>query len=212
MGALERVSWLLLLLANSLALAKVLEPDRQYDTRSSLEAGVPLQQVELPMSGGQALYELKGLKKQQGYEVKISFPGTVPATYHIELVGEEREDTRAGRRRLLDTEKLVFTTDDSGRPLRGAVPVQAAILVTVQPLGLVSWRSLSSASRAAPGGWRPWLCCPSWRSCWPCPTCQSAGSLGKLHTRYLRQTSQGRAAISGGGQAGTSGEGMWEQG
>lgn len=45
--------------------------------RGSLEAGLPLQRVELPMAGGQALYELKGLKKQQGYEVKISFPGTV---------------------------------------------------------------------------------------------------------------------------------------
>lgn len=41
----------------------------------------------------------------------------VPATYKIELVSDNPESGQPGQRRLLDTEKLVFSTDDAGRPL-----------------------------------------------------------------------------------------------
>lgn len=41
----------------------------------------------------------------------------VPATYQVELVSEDGELAWTGRRRLLDTEKLVFSTDELGRPM-----------------------------------------------------------------------------------------------
>lgn len=49
----------------------------RYHIRGVLQVGVPLEHVELPATGGRAQFELQGLKTRQGYEVKISFPGSV---------------------------------------------------------------------------------------------------------------------------------------
>ena len=76
-----------------------------------------------------ALYRLEGLQRGATYEVKISYPGTTPTAFAMEMVlhssgppdsppgpataatergGLRRLGRRPGRRRLLDTEKVIF--------------------------------------------------------------------------------------------------------
>mmetsp|Transcript_30510 Transcript_30510/g.73299 ORF Transcript_30510/g.73299 Transcript_30510/m.73299 type:complete len:197 (+) Transcript_30510:114-704(+) len=60
--------------------------------------------------GQHKLYGLSGLKPSSMYEVKVSYPGTVPVSLHLEFVSPGDEPSTRQGRRLLDTEKLIFET------------------------------------------------------------------------------------------------------
>lgn len=69
------------------------------------------------------LYELVGLQPASQYEVRVSYPATVPSAFDLQF------HTAPSGRRLRNVEKLVFLTDEQGL-VRGA----AQPLVRVTPL------------------------------------------------------------------------------
>ncbi|CAI5961334.1 unnamed protein product [Closterium sp. NIES-65] len=100
------------------------------------------------------MFGLHGLRPSMGYEIKISFPASLPARFHLALMavdpeaatGSDQEgaagawgDLASGlaakSRKMLDTEKVIFRTDKhsnvllQGRPL---VP-SAAVHVWAEP-------------------------------------------------------------------------------
>ncbi|CAI7818201.1 unnamed protein product [Closterium sp. NIES-53] len=100
------------------------------------------------------MFGLHGLRPSMGYEIKISFPASLPARFHLALMAVDPEaatgsaqegpagawgDLASGlaakSRKMLDTEKVIFRTDKhsnvllQGRPL---VP-SAAVHVWAEP-------------------------------------------------------------------------------
>ncbi|CAI5506102.1 unnamed protein product, partial [Closterium sp. Naga37s-1] len=100
------------------------------------------------------VFGLHGLRPSMGYEIKISFPASLPARFHLALMAVDPEaatgsaqegaagawgDLASGlaakSRKMLDTEKVIFRTDKhsnvllQGRPL---VP-SAAVHVWAEP-------------------------------------------------------------------------------
>jgi len=78
------------------------------------------------------VYELKGLQPNQHYEVRISYPGSIPSKFVIAWgsPSSSEDDEPASRlltgRDLLDTEKIMFVTDERGGILSG---VRTSILI-----------------------------------------------------------------------------------
>ncbi|XP_022134867.1 uncharacterized protein LOC111006945 isoform X2 [Momordica charantia] len=84
---------------------------------------------------GSRLYHLQGLKPDTWYEVKISYPGSIPASFSLELKRDLRSPVEKQSRKLLDTEKLIFRTESIN--LQGD-QVDMHILVTVKSEGVVA--------------------------------------------------------------------------
>eukprot|EP01111_Echinosteliopsis_oligospora_P005778 TRINITY_DN1944_c0_g1_i2.p1 TRINITY_DN1944_c0_g1~~TRINITY_DN1944_c0_g1_i2.p1 ORF type:complete len:151 (-),score=34.99 TRINITY_DN1944_c0_g1_i2:27-479(-) len=59
-----------------------------------------------------ALYELHNIRPNSHYEVRISYPATTPTSFDMEFLEPKSEST--GTRDILNTEKIMFTTDSSG--------------------------------------------------------------------------------------------------
>ncbi|XP_028772419.1 uncharacterized protein LOC114729564 [Neltuma alba] len=97
------------------------------DENKILRAGQELWRESLPLNGGSRLYQLQDLKPQTWYEVKISYPASIPASFAIQL---EKEMVLGNNRRLLNTEKLIFKTESNLDKTR--------VLVTVEPEGFVA--------------------------------------------------------------------------
>uniref|UniRef100_A0ACD5X8X6 Uncharacterized protein n=1 Tax=Avena sativa TaxID=4498 RepID=A0ACD5X8X6_AVESA len=107
--------------------------------RSSLEAeearalrvGDELVGETMPLRHGRRLYRLAGLRPPAWYEVKISYPASIPSSFSIRLLNdpEAMEDLGSKNRRLLNTEKIIFKAE-SARPVY--------VLVTVEPEGVVA--------------------------------------------------------------------------
>ncbi|XP_022729653.1 uncharacterized protein LOC111284858 isoform X2 [Durio zibethinus] len=100
-----------------------------------LNVGEELKEETLPLRMGSRVYQLQGLKSLTWYEVKISYPASIPASFSLQLK-KGNSDSRLNRnRRLLNTEKLIFksdsldTIDDQGG---------LYVLVTVEPEGFVA--------------------------------------------------------------------------
>lgn len=68
------------------------------------------------------VYELKGLQPNQHYEVRISYPGSTPSKFVLAWASssstEDVPKLLTGRD-LLDTEKIMFVTDERGGILSG---------------------------------------------------------------------------------------------
>ncbi|GMN28242.1 hypothetical protein TIFTF001_041137 [Ficus carica] len=99
-----------------------------------LNAGEELQRETLPLRMGSRLYQLQGLKSFTWYEVKISYPSCIPASFSLELKRDKSDLTLHMNRRLLNTEKIIFKTvsldfSDQGRMY---------VLVSVEPEGFVA--------------------------------------------------------------------------
>ncbi|CAH9089196.1 unnamed protein product [Cuscuta europaea] len=100
-----------------------------------LNVGDELHKETIPLQSGSRLYHLQGLKSHTWYEVKISYPASIPATFSLQLKrGSSKFESSQGRK-LLNTEKLIFKT--------GSLDLlnnQDAmfILVTVEPEGFVA--------------------------------------------------------------------------
>ncbi|KAG1368802.1 hypothetical protein COCNU_14G012700 [Cocos nucifera] len=73
---------------------------------------------------GQRIYELQGLKKSAWYEVKISYPASIPSRFSIQLETGAPELWLGKTRRLLNTERLIFKPDNR-KPVYAVVTVEA---------------------------------------------------------------------------------------
>ncbi|CAK9158816.1 unnamed protein product [Ilex paraguariensis] len=84
---------------------------------------------------GSQLYQLQGLKSHTWYEVKISYPASIPSSFSIQLKRGNSELGLNRQRKLLNTEKLIFKSDDLDLfTNQGGMYV----LVTVEPEGIVA--------------------------------------------------------------------------
>ncbi|KAH9287827.1 hypothetical protein KI387_031944, partial [Taxus chinensis] len=113
-----------------------IEDNVQQSRAKVLNVGEELIQEVLPLHMGQALYELYGLKASRWYEVKISYPASIPARFSIAIVKDNATIVFNLGRRLLNTEKQIFKADK-------IVPDASAYgknfaLVSVEPAGIVA--------------------------------------------------------------------------
>ncbi|KAL2483977.1 hypothetical protein Fot_45421 [Forsythia ovata] len=103
--------------------------------REVLHVGEELQKEALPLQMGSRFYELKGLKPYTWYEVKISYPASIPSSFSLQLKRGISDLGLNTGRKLLNTEKLIFKTDgiDSLSHQQGL-----HVLVNVEPEGVVA--------------------------------------------------------------------------
>lgn len=109
------------------------EDENIVDTKV-LNVGEELWQETLPLQMGQRLYQLRGLKASMWYEVKISYPASIPTSFSIELKRGKVDLVSNMRRRLLNTEKLIFKADSDMLSSYNEVHV----LVSAKPEGIVA--------------------------------------------------------------------------
>ncbi|XP_050366023.1 uncharacterized protein LOC126784596 [Argentina anserina] len=97
-----------------------------------LNVGEELRRESMPLRMGSRLYRLQGIRPSTWYEVKISYPASIPASFSIQLKrGDSELPLNGNNRRLLNTEKLIFINnwnDEGGM----------YVLVTVEPEGVVA--------------------------------------------------------------------------
>ncbi|KAL5155974.1 hypothetical protein HKD37_19G054934 [Glycine soja] len=93
-----------------------------------LKVGEELWRETLPLQGGSCFYQLQGLKPHTWYEVKISYPASIPASFSIQLKRNKSDVVLNNNRRLLNTEKLIFKTNSNQDEF-------LLVLVTVEPEG-----------------------------------------------------------------------------
>ncbi|KAF3778316.1 hypothetical protein EJ110_NYTH43780 [Nymphaea thermarum] len=109
---------------------------KKSDTKE-LYVGLELHNETLPLQMGSRYYKLIGLKPLHWYEVKISYPASIPASFSIELKRGNFEQERAfSLRRLLNTEKLIFRS--GGHSLENNEDTSEGALVYVRPEGVVA--------------------------------------------------------------------------
>ncbi|KAK6161919.1 hypothetical protein DH2020_001760 [Rehmannia glutinosa] len=99
-----------------------------------LYVGEELFKETLPLQNGACLYQLGGLKPHMRYEVKISYPASIPARFSLQLSRGASDLGLNQGRKLLNTEKLIFKTDGLSLTEQGGVYV----LVNVEPEGVVA--------------------------------------------------------------------------
>lgn len=99
-----------------------------------LNAGEELQRETLPLQMGSRLYRLRGLKSFTWYEVKISYPASIPASFSLELKRDKSDLALHMNRRLLNTEKIIFKTGS----LDPSNQDRMYVLVSVEPEGFVA--------------------------------------------------------------------------
>ncbi|XP_008665622.1 uncharacterized protein [Zea mays] len=95
------------------------------ESARALSVGEELVAETMPLRHGRRVYRIHGLRPSAWYEVKISYPASIPSSFSIRLV----DDWGSKNRRLLNTEKIIFKAESSS-------PVY--VLVTVEPEGVVA--------------------------------------------------------------------------
>lgn len=86
----------------------------------------------IDLDGDARAYQLVDLKPSTGYEVRLSFPASIPAFIKFQIVdGSAAAPALRSKqaRRLLDCEKLIFATDSNSAVQGFATP---AVLVTAK--------------------------------------------------------------------------------
>ncbi|KAG5379102.1 hypothetical protein IGI04_026944 [Brassica rapa subsp. trilocularis] len=99
----------------------------------TLYAGKELWKETLPLQSGSRVYKLEGIKSNSWYEVKISYPASIPALFSLQLLRNGEVGLKLNQmRRLLNTEKLIFKSEsiENKEGLH--------VLVTVEPEGIVA--------------------------------------------------------------------------
>lgn len=76
-----------------------------------LHVGKELRMEILPLEMGSCLYQLQGLQSHKWYEVKISYPASIPTSFSLQLRKGISDVGMTSGRKLLNTEKLIFKTD-----------------------------------------------------------------------------------------------------
>ncbi|KAJ0237479.1 Caveolin-1 protein [Hirschfeldia incana] len=99
----------------------------------TMYAGKELWKETLPLQSGSRVYRLEGLKSNSWYEVKISYPASIPALFSLQLLKDGEMGLKLNHmRRLLNTEKLIFKSES----LENKDGLY--VLVTVEPEGIVA--------------------------------------------------------------------------
>jgi len=80
--------------------------------RKILNVGEELWKETIPLQMGSRLYQLEGLKSNTSYEVKISYPASIPSRFSLLLTRGNSSLVQNWKRKLLNTEKLIFKTDN----------------------------------------------------------------------------------------------------
>ncbi|KAF8023232.1 hypothetical protein BT93_F0669 [Corymbia citriodora subsp. variegata] len=107
--------------------------------KTVLKVGEERWKESLPLQGGSRLYKLEGLKPYTFYEVKISYPASIPASFSMQLTMDDSDSARNLNRRLLNTEKITFKMD-SFKLIQNQGGMH--VLVTVEPEGVVAIRDV----------------------------------------------------------------------
>ncbi|EPS65059.1 hypothetical protein M569_09723, partial [Genlisea aurea] len=104
-------------------------------SKKILNVGEELFEEALPLQNGECAYQLQGLSPNMWYEVKISYPASIPSTFSLRLATDVSELGFNPGRKLLNTEKLIFKTDGLFSPAeeRGIY-----VVVSVKPEGVVA--------------------------------------------------------------------------
>ncbi|XP_066333131.1 uncharacterized protein [Miscanthus floridulus] len=95
------------------------------ESARALSVGEELVAETMPLRHGRRVYRIDGLRPSAWYEVKISYPASIPSSFSIQLL----DNWSSKNRRLLNTEKIIFKAESSN-------PVY--VLVTVEPEGVVA--------------------------------------------------------------------------
>ncbi|XP_047322686.1 uncharacterized protein LOC124926496 [Impatiens glandulifera] len=106
----------------------------------TLNVGEELWKEILPLQMSSRLYNLKGLKSNTWYEVKISYPASIPSRFSLQLKKGNSELGLNHKRKLLNTEKLIFKTDNIDL-LNNQEEIY--VLVIVEPEGVVAMTHVS---------------------------------------------------------------------
>ncbi|XP_047974044.1 uncharacterized protein LOC125216393 [Salvia hispanica] len=89
----------------------------------------------LPIQNGARLYHLQGLKPLTWYEVKMSYPASMPASFSLQLKSGTPDLGLNLGRKLLNTEKIIFkTTGITSLIEQGDI----SVFVNVEPEGVVT--------------------------------------------------------------------------
>ncbi|KAE9609122.1 hypothetical protein Lal_00020311 [Lupinus albus] len=95
-----------------------------------LKTSEELWRETMPLQGGSRFYQIQDLKPNTWYEVKISYPASIPASFSIELKRDKLNMVINKNRRLFNTEKLIFKNySDQDKTY---------VLVTVKPEGFLA--------------------------------------------------------------------------
>ncbi|XP_020550079.1 uncharacterized protein LOC105164710 isoform X1 [Sesamum indicum] len=100
-----------------------------------LHVGEELLKETLPLQNGARLYQLRGLRPHMWYEVKISYPASIPASFSLQLNRGSADLGLNLGRKLLNTEKIIFMTDGM---LLSTDQGGMSMLVNVKPEGVVA--------------------------------------------------------------------------
>ncbi|XP_042037415.1 uncharacterized protein LOC121783416 isoform X2 [Salvia splendens] len=100
-----------------------------------LRVGEELFKEVLPLQNGARFYHLQGLKPQMWYEVKMSYPSSIPASFSLQLKRGAPDLGLNQGRKLLNTEKIIFKTDGITSLIEQG---EMSVLVNVEPEGVVA--------------------------------------------------------------------------
>lgn len=103
--------------------------------QSILKVGKELIKETIPLQSGSRIYQLQGLRPNTWYEVKISYPASIPASFSLQLNKGDLNLPLNKRRKLLNTEKLIFKNDDAGLE---NIKSGTYVMLTVEPEGVVA--------------------------------------------------------------------------
>ncbi|KNA12269.1 hypothetical protein SOVF_127410 [Spinacia oleracea] len=126
--------WILNFIVFSLLCFSTLTSGNGVDQKV-LMVGNELFKETLPFQMGSRYYLLQGLKPDTWYEVKISYPASIPAMFSLQL---KRGVSGVGMnrlRKLLNTEKLIFKAENLDEVNRQG---GFYVLITVEPEGFVA--------------------------------------------------------------------------
>ncbi|KAG7590350.1 hypothetical protein ISN44_As07g025250 [Arabidopsis suecica] len=85
--------------------------ENMFDVKA-LYVGKELWRETLSLQSGSRVYKLEGLKSNSCYEVKISYPASIPARFSLKLLKNREMGLKLNQmRRLLNTEKLMFKVE-----------------------------------------------------------------------------------------------------
>ncbi|KAI3917627.1 hypothetical protein MKW98_021389 [Papaver atlanticum] len=138
MGGLSVFVILLLYICASVIGAVSLDQENMVDSKV-LNVGEELLSETLPLQMGSRLYRLNELKSSTWYEVKISYPASIPSSFSIQLIRDKSVIGHNWNRRLLNTEKLIFKADSNDIPNHQSLDQsEKYVLVSVEPAGVVA--------------------------------------------------------------------------
>eukprot|EP00252_Welwitschia_mirabilis_P005780 TRINITY_DN16362_c0_g1_i3.p1 TRINITY_DN16362_c0_g1~~TRINITY_DN16362_c0_g1_i3.p1 ORF type:complete len:206 (+),score=35.85 TRINITY_DN16362_c0_g1_i3:49-666(+) len=107
-----------------------------------LSVGKEVRKEILPLETGEIMYQISGLKESTWYEVKISYPASIPASFSIVILKDASAQTLKLGRRLLNVEKLIFNSNDFLLVAEDAGLQKVFASVRVKPAGVVAKANL----------------------------------------------------------------------